>query len=76
MRKPQVRLKKEGRIGTLDSQLEIYVADVGDERGISDWVSEHCNLLTDVVTFNHYMAVTVTCQVILPVNRPAPTKKC
>lgn len=67
MRQPQVRLEKEGRIGALDSQLEIYVADVGDERGISDWVSEHCNLLTDVVTFNHYMVVTVTCQPVLTV---------
>ena len=68
MGQAEVRLQEERRIGAVDLQTEIDVAEVGDERGCADGVAEHCcNPLDEMVTFNHYMVVTVTCQHLLPV---------
>jgi hypothetical protein len=66
MRQTEVRLQEERRIGAVDLQAETDVADVGNERGGADGVAEHlCNPLDEMVTFNHYMVVTVTCQHLL-----------
>ena len=56
---------EQRRIGALHLEPQLDVGDVGDERSGTDGIAKHCSLLTDVVTFNHYIVVTVTCQQVL-----------
>jgi predicted RNA-binding Zn ribbon-like protein len=47
VRQPHERLHKESRIGAADSQLQIDIADVGNERSGTDGIAKHLKPLDD-----------------------------